>query len=115
MDVRLKRAYDEPADDDGYRILIDRLWPRGRSKESLRLDEWARELAPSDELRRWFGHEPAKFVEFRRRYLEELQGESERVEELRRRARAGTVTIVFGARDVEHANGPVLAELLRED
>lgn len=114
MDVRLKRAYDEPADDDGYRILIDRLWPRGRSKDVLRIDEWARELAPSDELRRWFGHEPAKFEEFRRRYVEELEAESGRVEELRRRARSGRVTIVFGARDVEHSNGPVLAALLRD-
>jgi chromosomal replication initiator protein len=70
MDVRLKRAYEQPAPSDGYRVLIDRLWPRGVSKEEAQLDEWARELAPSSELRRWFGHDPAKFDEFRRRYRE---------------------------------------------
>jgi uncharacterized protein YeaO (DUF488 family) len=114
IDVRVKRIYDEPDPGDGYRVLIDHVWPRGVSRDRARLDEWARELAPSDELRRWFGHEPAKFEEFRRRYVEELEAESGRVEELRRRARSGRVTIVFGARDVEHSNGPVLAALLRD-
>jgi uncharacterized protein YeaO (DUF488 family) len=113
VDVRVKRAYDEPADSDGYRVLIDRLWPRGVSKARARLDEWARDLAPSDELRRWFGHDPARFDEFRRRYAKELAAREERLEELRARARAGAVTLVYGARDTEHNDAVVLAEILR--
>lgn len=112
MDVRLKRAYEPPARSDGYRVLIDRLWPRGVSKEQAQLDEWARELAPSGELRRWFGHDPARFDEFRRRYRDELTGQEEKVQELRRLARAGTLTLVYGARDSEHNDAVVLAELL---
>ena len=113
MDVRLKRAYEPPARSDGYRVLIDRLWPRGVSKREARLDEWARELAPSSELRRWFGHDPAKFDEFRRRYREELARQEEKLGELRRRARGGRLTLVYGARDSEHNDAVVLAELLR--
>ncbi|HEY3550703.1 MAG TPA: DUF488 family protein [Gaiellaceae bacterium] len=113
MDVCLKRAYEPPASSDGYRVLIDRLWPRGVSKQEARLDEWARELAPSSELRRWFGHDPARFGEFRRRYREELAVHEEKLRELRRRARAGTLTLVYGARDSEHNDAVVLAELLR--
>jgi uncharacterized protein YeaO (DUF488 family) len=113
MAVRLKRAYEPPARADGYRVLIDRLWPRGVSKQEAQLDEWARELAPSSELRRWFGHDPAKFDEFRRRYREELAAQDEKLRELRRRARAGTLTLVYGARDSEHNDAVVLAELLR--
>jgi uncharacterized protein YeaO (DUF488 family) len=111
--VRLKRAYEPPAGGDGYRVLIDRLWPRGVSKQQAQLDEWARELAPSSELRRWFGHDPAKFDEFRRRYREELAAQDEKLRELRRRARGGTLTLVYGARDSEHNDAVVLAELLR--
>ena len=112
MDVRTKRV-DEPAEaGDGYRILIDRLWPRGVSKEDATLDEWARDLAPSDELRRWFGHRPERFDEFRRRYTDELREHAEQVSELRRRARGGTVTILFGARDAEHSNAAVLAPIV---
>ncbi|HZO95930.1 MAG TPA: DUF488 family protein [Gaiellaceae bacterium] len=113
MDVRLKRAYEPPARSDGYRVLVDRLWPRGVSKEEARLDEWARELAPSGGLRRWFGHDPARFDEFRRRYREELAAHEDKLRELRRRARAGTVTLVYAARDAEHNDAVVLAELLR--
>ena len=113
MDVRLKRAYEPVARSDGYRVLIDRLWPRGVSKDQARLDEWARELAPSSELRRWFGHDPARFAEFRRRYLDELAAQEEKLRELRRRAREGTLTLVYGARDSEHNDAVVLAELLR--
>ncbi|HJQ49450.1 MAG TPA: DUF488 family protein [Gaiellaceae bacterium] len=114
MDVRLKRAYEQPARSDGYRVLIDRLWPRGVSKHEARLDEWARELAPSSELRRWFGHDRAKFDEFRRRYREELAAQEGKLQELRRRAREGTLTLVYGARDSEHNDAVVLAELLRK-
>jgi uncharacterized protein YeaO (DUF488 family) len=113
MDVRVKRAYEQASDSDGYRVLIDRLWPRGVSKEDARLDEWARELAPSDGLRRWFGHDPARFDEFRRRYSDELAAHEDRLEELRARARAGTLTLVYAARDSEHNDAVVLAELLR--
>jgi len=111
--VRIKRAYEPPEPADGYRVLIDRIWPRGVSKEEARLDEWARELAPSSELRRWFGHDPARFEEFRRRYRAELAGHEEKLRELRRRARQGTLTLVYSARDTEHNDAVVLAELLR--
>jgi uncharacterized protein YeaO (DUF488 family) len=113
MVIRSRRVYEPAAPDDGYRVLIDRLWPRGVSREAARVDEWARDLAPSDELRRWFGHDPAKFEEFRRRYVEELRGPRDRLDELRRRAEAGPVTIVFAARDAEHSNAAVLVDVLR--
>jgi uncharacterized protein YeaO (DUF488 family) len=92
--VRLKRAYEPPDPSDGYRVLVDRLWPRGVAKDAARLDEWARDLAPSPELRKWFGHDPERFDEFRRRYAEELADREEQVSALRRRARNGTVTLV---------------------
>lgn len=113
MDVRLKRAYDPPQRSDGYRVLIDRIWPRGVSKEQAHLDAWTPELAPSTELRRWFGHDPVRFAEFRRRYLDELKAQQEKLRELRRRAREGTLTLVYGARDTEHNDAVVLGELLR--
>lgn len=113
MDVRLKRAYDEPAEDDGYRVLVDRLWPRGVARDRARLDEWARELAPSTELRRWFGHDPARFEEFRGRYETELEKQRVKLDELRRRAREETVTLVYAARDTEHNDAVVLADVLR--
>ena len=113
MDVRLKRAYEPAAASDGERILIDRMWPRGVTREEARLSEWARELAPSTELRRWFAHDPARFAEFRRRYITELAGQEGKLRELRRRARAGTVTLVYAARDTEHNDAVVLAEILR--
>lgn len=113
MDIRIKRAYEPSEVSDGYRVLIDRLWPRGVSKEQAHLDEWARELAPSAELRRWFGHDPDRFPEFRRRYGKELATQQEKLRELRRRARVGTLTLVHSARDDEHNDAVVLAELLR--
>jgi uncharacterized protein YeaO (DUF488 family) len=113
MEVRLKRAYEPPAASDGYRLLVDRLWPRGVKRAEARLDEWARELAPSVELRRWFGHDPGRFEEFRRRYTDELAGQEEKLRELRRRAREGALTLVYSARDVEHNDAVVLAEILR--
>jgi uncharacterized protein YeaO (DUF488 family) len=113
MAVRLKRAYEPAERSDGYRVLIDRIWPRGVSKEQAHLDEWARELAPSSELRRWFGHDPAKFEEFRRRYRDELAAQAEKLRELRSRAHKGTLTLIYSARDTEHNDAVVLAELLR--
>lgn len=115
MSVRLKRAYEPPAPTDGYRVLIDRLWPRGVARANARVDEWARELAPSTELRRWFGHDPARFAEFRQRYVEELSAQEEKLRELRGRARNTTLTLVYGARDTEHNDAVVLAELLRAE
>jgi uncharacterized protein YeaO (DUF488 family) len=114
LDVRAKRAYDPAEDGDGYRILIDHVWPRGISRQRAKLDAWARELAPSDELRKWFDHDPARFAEFRSRYRDELADQSQRLEELRSRARNGAVTIVYAARDREHNNAVVLTELLRD-
>ena len=114
IDVRVKRVYEEAEVGDGHRVLIDHVWPRGVSKERARLDEWARELAPSDELRRWFDHVPERFDEFRVRYREELAAHGEKLDELRRRAQSGPVTIVYAARDTEHNNAVVLAELIRD-
>jgi len=114
VDVRVKRIYDDPDPRDGYRILIDHVWPRGVSRERARLDDWARELAPSDELRRWFAHDPARFEEFRARYGGELVGQRDRLLELARRARRGRVTIVYAARDQQHNNAVVLADLVRD-
>jgi len=113
-DVRAKRVYDPVEDGDGYRVLIDHLWPRGVSRARARLDDWARELAPSDELRTWFDHGPARFDAFRTRYRDELANHSARLEELRRRADSGPLTIVYAARDRDNNNAVVLCELLRD-
>ena len=112
--IRLRRAYDPPSSDDGYRVLVDRVWPRGRSRASLRLDEWARELGPSDQLRRWFGHDPARWDEFQSRYRVELAepARAAMLDALATRARAGTLTIVFGARDPEHNQAQVIGDEL---
>ena len=113
MDVRVKRVYERAERSDGYRILIDRLWPRGISHDRAKLDAWEKDLAPSAELRTWFGHRPNRFEEFRRRYLEELRQQRPRLSELRRRARHGTVTLVFAAKDTEHNDAVVLGEVIR--
>lgn len=112
--VRLQRAYEDPTPDDGYRVLVDRLWPRGLTKERLRLDEWARDLGPSTTLRKWFGHDPARWTAFRTRYRTELtaSARAQALEALAERARRGPVTLVFGARDVEHNEAQVLADEL---
>ena len=113
MDVRLKRAYEPASEEDGYRVLVDRLWPRGVSRQQAKLDEWEKELAPSTKLREWFGHQPGRFPEFRRRYIAELRAHRSRLKELRRRARIGTLTLVYSAHDSEHNDAVVLAEVLR--
>jgi len=113
VDIRLKRAYDPAERSDGYRVLVDRLWPRGVSKEEAKVDEWARDLAPSGELRKWFSHDPSRFVEFRARYMQELRSRRAQLTDLRRRARRGRLTIVYAARDTEHNDAVVLAEALR--
>ena len=113
MNVEIKRVYEPALESDGYRVLIDRLWPRGVSREQAKLDEWLKELAPSHELRKWFGHDPARFDEFRRRYVEELRDQGRLLTALRRRARLGSLTLVYSARDTEHNDAVVLAEVLR--
>jgi uncharacterized protein YeaO (DUF488 family) len=113
MAIGIKRIYELADERDGYRVLVDRLWPRGVSRERAGLDEWARELAPSQELRHWFGHDPERFEVFRRRYVEELHGREEELQSLRERARKGTVTLLFAARDTERNDAVVLADVLR--
>lgn len=110
--LRLKRAYEKPAPEDGTRILIDRLWPRGISKEHAALDEWMKEIAPSAELRKWFGHDPAKWTEFQHRYTRELQAHAEELERLRSIARQGVLTLVYSAKDEEHNDAVVLRKIL---
>jgi len=110
--VRLKRIYEAPDETDGMRVLVDRLWPRGVAKEAAAISWWARELAPSNELRRWFGHDPARFEAFAERYREEVRG-SAALAELRRLAGERTVTLVYAARDERYNNARVLEQLLR--
>ncbi len=113
MGYRIKRVYEPPADDDGYRVLVDRLWPRGVSKEKADLDEWDKEVAPSDELRRWYGHDPAKFDEFATRFRAELDARPDAVEHaLGWAAEHPTVTLLFGAHDPATANATVLRDYL---
>ena len=121
LDIRVRRVYDPPPDPpspgDGARVLVDRLWPRGLRKDAARLDLWAKDVAPSTELRQWYGHDPARFAEFRRRYLDELSGRAQREElgRLRALASAGPLTLLTATRDVEHSQAAVLARLLRHD
>jgi uncharacterized protein YeaO (DUF488 family) len=110
--IRLKRVYEEPSPDDGLRILVERLWPRGLSKRRAAVDEWMKDIAPSPELRRWFGHDPAKWEEFRGRYWAELERNQDAVAELRRKIREGTVTLVYAARDEQHNAALALWEYL---
>jgi uncharacterized protein YeaO (DUF488 family) len=108
MTIRVKRVYEEPAEEDGYRVLVDRLWPRGLAKDRAHLDEWRRELGPSDELRRWFGHDPARWEEFIARYHAELDGQQEAVAALAERACRGTLTLLYATKDEEHNNAVAL-------
>lgn len=116
MGIRLKRAYEPAAAEDGYRVLVERLWPRGLSKERVRVDRWIKEAGASTELRRWFGHDPARWEEFRRRYADEVRARPDVLEELRDVLREHrTVTFLFAARDEEHNNAVALKELLERD
>jgi len=113
--VRLRRVYDQPEPADGRRVLVDRLWPRGLSKERAAVDDWLRVVAPSEELRRWYGHQPDRFTGFRQRYQRELRApeSSAAVARLRELARSGPVTLLTATRDLGHSQAAVLAELLR--
>ncbi len=106
--VKIKRVYEERERGDGERILVDRLWPRGLTKQAAAVDDWVKDLGPSDELRKWFDHDPARWSEFRRRYLAELKGKRDALTTIARKARDHTVTLVFGARDTAHNNAVVL-------
>jgi uncharacterized protein YeaO (DUF488 family) len=115
LDVRMRRVYDDLSPDDGTRVLVDRIWPRGLAKATARIDEWAKVVAPSTELRRWYGHDPSRFEEFRRRYQAEL-AEPERqgaVRHLRELARSGPLTLLTATKDIEHSQAAVLVEHLR--
>ena len=108
MTIRIKRVYESPEPDDGSRFLVERLWPRGIKKEGLTIDGWLKDAAPSTELRRWFGHDPAKWNEFRRRYAAELAACPDALRPLRQAARRGNVTLLYSARDTEHNSAVVL-------
>ena len=112
MSIRLKRAYETPSRGDGCRILVERLWPRGLSKGNAKIDLWAKDAAPSPELRRWFNHEPDKWREFKRRYFGELQARAEALEPIRARVRAGRVTFVFASREMRFNNAVALKDYL---
>jgi uncharacterized protein YeaO (DUF488 family) len=115
--IRVRRIYDQPEAADGARVLVDRIWPRGLRKDAVQLDDWARDVAPSSELRTWYGHDPAKFGEFRQRYLGELSGSSQRAALGRLRtlvASGRPLTLLTATKDLDHSQAAVLARLLRQ-
>jgi uncharacterized protein YeaO (DUF488 family) len=114
--ISIRRAYDEPSSEDEYRVLVDRLWPRGRSKETLKLDQWARELAPSTELRNWFGHDPQRWEIFQQRYRTELAREEmqQQMQLLLADAKGKPITLVYGAKDEQHNQAVVLCDVLSQ-
>lgn len=111
--IKLKRAYEKPARDDGERILVERLWPRGLTKQGAKIDLWLKDVAPSAELRRWFGHDPDKWDKFRKRYQKELKDKNDLIKLLKRKAKAGAITLIYSARDEEHNSALVLKQFLR--
>lgn len=112
--IKIKRIYDPVSKDDGKRILVARLWPRGMKKDEAKIDEWLKKIAPSDELRRWFSHDPSKWQEFKTRYKREIKKKSELIERLRGEGKKGTITLLFSAKDTEHNNAVVLKELIEQ-
>jgi uncharacterized protein YeaO (DUF488 family) len=113
MAIQVRRAYDPPGRGDGYRVLVDRVWPRGVSKDALKLDEWQKEIAPSTRLRKWFGHDPERWKGFQERYFAELEENQDSIQELVKRARSGRITLVYGARDPDHNQAVALSTYLR--
>ncbi len=112
MNVRIKRIYEKVSRDDGARVLVDRLWPRGVSKERAKLDAWLKDIAPTSELRKWFDHDPPKWAVFKRKYKAELQANAEAVEELKRIGKKRKITLLYGARDSEHNEAVVIRDLI---
>jgi uncharacterized protein YeaO (DUF488 family) len=110
--IKLKRVYEAPSKDDGTRVLVDRLWPRGVSKNKAKIDLWLKDIGPSDMLRTWFNHEDVKWEEFRRKYFDELRSKNEFLEQIK--GQKGTVTLLFGAKNVEHNNAVALKEYLEK-
>jgi uncharacterized protein YeaO (DUF488 family) len=110
--VKLKRAYERPSSDDGTRILVDRQWPRGVKKANAAIDHWMKEIAPSTELRHWFGRDPARWQEFRHRYAQELKCHQEQIDQLRSLAKQGVITLIYAARDQDHNEAVVLRDFL---
>ncbi|HYA11902.1 MAG TPA: DUF488 domain-containing protein [Thermodesulfovibrionales bacterium] len=112
--IKVKRIYDPVSPDDGKRILVDRLWPRGIKKDKAKIDEWLKDIAPSNGLRKWFSHDPDKWKEFKNRYIKELKDNSELIERLRAVTKKEKVTLLFSAKDVEHNNAVVLKEVIEK-
>jgi uncharacterized protein YeaO (DUF488 family) len=111
--IQLKRVYEEPSDKDGMRVLVERLWPRGLTKERAAVDLWLKDVAPSPELRKWFGHDPARWEQFQERYQNELQKQEDAVQLLKQKGKEGTVTLVYAARDEEHNGALALKRFLQ--
>ena len=114
MGIRIKRVYEKPEKEDGFRILVDRLWPRGLTKEKADVDLWLKDIAPSTELRKWFGHDVAKWEEFQKHYLTELHDKSEQITIIKDKLTKGAVTLVYGAKDELHNEAQVLVKLIKE-
>lgn len=114
MAIMLKRAYEKPEPEDGLRILVERLWPRGISKEDAKVDAWMKDVAPSNELRKWYGHDPAKWTEFKKRYFEELDGEKDAVDALRKTIKGKEVTFVYGSKEEKLNSAAALREYLEK-
>lgn len=112
--IEVKRVYDDSAESDGRRVLVDRVWPRGLKKEAAELDDWDKDVAPSSQLRKWYGHDPDRFDEFSQRYRDELDEHSEALDDLLDAVRDGKVTLLTATKDVEHSQAVVLADILRE-
>jgi uncharacterized protein YeaO (DUF488 family) len=112
--IQIKRIYDEYEAADGYRILVDRLWPRGISKDKAHVDEWVKEIAPSSELRQWFNHEPERFAAFKSKYKQELKANADLLGAIKKRAKQERVTLLYGAKDEVHNQAQVLLELLKK-
>ena len=113
MNIKIKRAYEAPAEEDGTRILVDRLWPRGLTKAKAKIDLWLKDIAPSTDLRKWFAHDPARWTDFQARYKDELKQHSEPLALLKQQAAKGPITLIYGARDQEHNEAIVLQKLLK--
>ncbi len=112
--IKIKRVYEPASPDDGKRILVDRLWPRGIKKQDAHIDEWIKDIAPSTDLRKWFSHDPQKWQEFKTRYKKELKNNHSLVEKLRTEAKKNTVTLLFAAKDEEHDNAVVLKKVIEQ-